>query len=86
MNAITDTNQNEPGISMRALLVAVAVTAVLTGAAAWLMLRPATAGRRVATRWRSVSVSTADIGSSSTITRASAMSARPGMRKLKRVR
>ena len=33
---------------MRALLVAVAVTAVLTGTAAWLMLRPATAGPEVA--------------------------------------
>ena len=48
MNAITDTNPNEPGISMRALLVAVAATAVLTGTAAWLMLRPATAVPEVA--------------------------------------
>ena len=48
MNAITDTNPNEAGISMRALLVAVAVTAVLTGTAAWLMLRAAAAGPEIA--------------------------------------
>ncbi|MGE3510847.1 MAG: efflux RND transporter periplasmic adaptor subunit, partial [Vicinamibacterales bacterium] len=48
MNAITETNPNEPGISMRALLLAIAVTAVLTGTAAWLLLRPSTAGPEVA--------------------------------------
>jgi membrane fusion protein, heavy metal efflux system len=48
MNAITDTNPKEPGISLRALLVAVGVTAVLTGTAAWLLLRPAAAVLSVA--------------------------------------
>lgn len=43
MNAITDTNPKEPGISLRALLVAIGVTVVLTGTAAWVLLRPATA-------------------------------------------
>jgi cobalt-zinc-cadmium efflux system membrane fusion protein len=47
MNAISDANPNEPGISTRALLVAVAVTAVLTGTGAWLLLRPATTGPEV---------------------------------------
>lgn len=44
MNAITDTNPKEPGITLRVLLVAVGVTAVLTGTVAWLLLRPSTAG------------------------------------------
>ena len=42
MNAMTHTNPAEPGISLRALLVAVGVTAIVTGTAAWLLLRPAT--------------------------------------------
>lgn len=48
MNAITDTNPKEPGVSLRALLVAVGVTAALTGTGAWLLLRPATVGPNVA--------------------------------------
>ena len=48
MNAITDTTPNGSGISLRALLLAVAVTAVLTGTAAWLLLRNSTAGPEVA--------------------------------------
>ncbi|MCC7240873.1 MAG: efflux RND transporter periplasmic adaptor subunit [Acidobacteria bacterium] len=48
MNAITDTNPREPGISLRMLLVAVTVTAVVTGTAAWLLLGPEAAGPNVA--------------------------------------
>ncbi len=48
MNAGTETNHKEPGISMRALLLAVAVTAALTGTAAWLLLRPSTASPETA--------------------------------------
>jgi cobalt-zinc-cadmium efflux system membrane fusion protein len=43
MNTITETNPKGSGITLRALLVAVGVTALLTGTAAWLVLRPATA-------------------------------------------
>ncbi|HMS71637.1 MAG TPA: efflux RND transporter periplasmic adaptor subunit [Baekduia sp.] len=48
MNAMTQTNPTEPGISLRALLVAVGVTAVLTGTAAWMLLRPTTVEPNVA--------------------------------------
>lgn len=42
MSVMTDTNHGSPGISIRLLLLAVAVTAALTSTAAWLLLRPST--------------------------------------------
>lgn len=48
MNPMTQTNPTEPGISLRALLVAVGVTALLTGTVAWMLMRPATVEPNVA--------------------------------------
>ena len=40
MNAMTDTTGSRRGVSVPILLTAIGVTAVLSGAAAWLLFRP----------------------------------------------
>jgi len=47
MDAMTHTNPKEPGISLRVLLIAVGVTALLTGIVAWMLMRPASVGPNV---------------------------------------
>jgi hypothetical protein len=42
MNGMTDSSPNPAGISVRTLVLAIGLTAALTGGGAWLWLRPAT--------------------------------------------